>query len=221
MCQNRFAVLEEEQAQPPFIPEQYTPYTNNLHTAPKKEKIRASGNSLKHSITLTTVDSGRSLKVDALIDSGATGSFIDSSLVQHEQWNTMELERPRPVANVDGTLNSAGSVRCTIDLIVTTGEHRERMTFAVTNLGNNRLILGHDWLKRHNPHVDWETGKISMTRCPRKCQRSRQQLPSLPVDESEEVTETIAVVVGVRVDHLGQGYACYDLGQPWRQRVIK
>ena len=154
---------------------------------PREEEVRATGrNALKLAIVVITIDTNQKMKVDALLDSGATGSFVDDGLVKEQGWNTKELERPRMVANVDGTLNVAGSVRRTIDLMVNVGEHQERMTFAVTNLGNNRIILGHDWLKRHNPSVNWVTNEVSMTRCPRKCRRFRKSLPSLLDVEKDE-----------------------------------
>lgn len=143
-CTNRFSVLKEESAQSSSLYDETTPYM----PTPREEEVRATGrNALKLAIVVITIDTNQKMKVDALLDSGATGSFVDDGLVKEQGWNTMELERPRMVANMDGTLNVAGSVRRTIDLMVNIGEHQERMTFAVTNLGNNRIILGHDWLK--------------------------------------------------------------------------
>ena len=36
-------------------------------------------------------------------------------------------------------------------------------------LGNVPLILGHTWLKKHNPDVDWTTGAVKLNRCPPEC----------------------------------------------------
>jgi hypothetical protein len=43
--------------------------------------------------------------------------------------------------------------------------YSERALFCVTRLGKQNLILGHTWLKEHNPEVDWRTGKVEMSRC--------------------------------------------------------
>ena len=32
--------------------------------------------------------------------------------------------------------------------------------FFVTGLGKQRIILGFPWLRKHNPKIDWKTGKI-------------------------------------------------------------
>ena len=31
------------------------------------------------------------------------------------------------------------------------------------------MILGHDWLKKHNPEIDWTTGDVKLSRCPPEC----------------------------------------------------
>ena len=33
----------------------------------------------------------------------------------------------------------------------------------------SNLIIGYTWLHKHNPEINWETGKVEMTRCPREC----------------------------------------------------
>ena len=45
------------------------------------------------------------------------------------------------------------------------------MTFAVTHLGMEDMILGLPWLCEHNPEVDWEKGEVKMSRCPQKYKR--------------------------------------------------
>jgi len=47
------------------------------------------------------------------------------------------------------------------------------MLLAVSGLGKQNLILGYDWLKDHNPKIDWEKGEVEMTRCPLRCEGGR------------------------------------------------
>src|SRR5882762_6248788 len=49
-------------------------------------------------------------KVSALIDSGATESFISPDLVRHFYIPTYKLSKPRTIRNVDGTKNKIGKV---------------------------------------------------------------------------------------------------------------
>jgi hypothetical protein len=34
-------------------------------------------------------------------------------------------------------------------------KHCEDIEVAITNTGNHDLLLGTDWLKAHNPSIDW------------------------------------------------------------------
>jgi len=44
---------------------------------------------------------------------------------------------------------------------------------SVRSGGKQNLILGYDWLKDHNPKIDWEKGEVEMTRCPLQCEGGR------------------------------------------------
>jgi len=44
------------------------------------------------------------------------------------------------------------------------------MLLAVSGLGKQSLILGYNWLKDHNPKIDWEKGEVKMTRCLLRCE---------------------------------------------------
>ena len=47
--------------------------------------------------------------------------------------------------------------------------HKEKAVFEVCDLGKSAVILGHPWLRKHNPEINWQTGEVKMSRCPREC----------------------------------------------------
>ena len=51
------------------------------------------------------------------------------------------------------------------ELQLTYQNHMETELFAVTNLGKENLLLGHTWLRKHNPEINWTTGDVRLTRC--------------------------------------------------------
>jgi hypothetical protein len=122
--------------------------------------------SLKLKVSIETTDTGEIKSMQSLVDSGATGLFIDRDYVTTNRLTTRTLSAPIPVYNADGTPNEAGSVRQVADLILRYKNHSERAWFAVTALGKQTLILGHSWLRKHNPEIDWLTGEVKMSRCP-------------------------------------------------------
>ena len=125
--------------------------------------------SLNLKVELQSTDTGDVIATNALLDCGATGLFIDTEYVRKHRLTVRTLARPIPVFNVDGTANEAGSIRGTVDLVLRYNGHTERAQFAVTGLGKQNLILGYTWLREHNPEVDWQTNKVTMSRCPAKC----------------------------------------------------
>ena len=98
---------------------------------------------LKLKFEIKTVDTADKRSVVALVDSGATGEFIDRNYAKSCRFN---LSKPIPVYNVDGTPNEAGSITEVVSLLLQYKFHSERMVFAVSSLGKQRLILGHSWL---------------------------------------------------------------------------
>ena len=126
-------------------------------------------NSTELTIQLESISSHHPMTVTALLDSGATGLFIDADFVQAKNLTVQKLPQSIPVYNIDGSLNNHGSIKETVDLILRYQDHTERATFHVTALGGVPVILGHPWLSRHNPQVNWKTGEVIMSRCPSEC----------------------------------------------------
>jgi hypothetical protein len=146
---------------------------------PKKLSVGAAEvgpNSLYLRVEIESTDNQRKYGVRALVDSRATGLFINREYVKSNQIPTTKLSQPIPVFNVDGTANTEGSILEVAELLLCYNRHSERALFCVTGLGRQNLILGHTWLKDHNPEVDWRTGKVEMSRCsPRCCNRCRTE----------------------------------------------
>jgi len=121
-------------------------------------------------VEIGTTDTSELHSVKALLDSGATGSFIDRDFICSKGINTQALSHNIPVFNVDGSPNEAGQISKVVDVLLRYKTHSERMLLAVSRLGKQSLILGYNWLKDHNPKIDWEKGKVEMTHCPLRCE---------------------------------------------------
>ena len=61
----------------------------------------------------------------ALIDSGATGNFIDQDTIRRLKLGTFQLANPRQVFNVDGLLNKAGTLKEAIHLYMKLGREEK------------------------------------------------------------------------------------------------
>jgi len=116
-------------------------------------------------VEIGTTNTSELHSVKALLNSGATGSFIDRDFVRSKGINTRTLLRNIPVFNVDSSPNEAGQISEVVNVLLRYKTHSKKMLLAVSGLGKQSLILGYNWLKDHNPKVNWEKGEIEMTRC--------------------------------------------------------
>jgi len=144
-------------------------WERRLQRQPKIGAAEIGPHSLYLRVEVESTDTQRKYGVHALVDSGATGLFIDQEYVKSNQIPTTKLRVAVPVFNVDGTANTAGSISEVAELILLYEGHSERALFSVTGLGKQNMILGHTWLKEHNPEVNWQTGKVEMSRCSPRC----------------------------------------------------
>jgi hypothetical protein len=105
----------------------------------------------------------------ALINCGTTGCFIDIEWAKLNNVPTCPLTKPIPVYNVDGTVNDAGTITNIADVILCYKNHSEHTQLAVTCLGKQSLILRYNWLRNHNPEINWQTKVVKMSQCPVQC----------------------------------------------------
>ncbi|KAI6094314.1 hypothetical protein F5141DRAFT_1016434, partial [Pisolithus sp. B1] len=96
---------------------------------------RLGQNSVLLPVVVQTLDDHRSFQLEALLDSGASGCYIDEGFARAKSLNLTPLPRSLPIYNADGTPNEAGPVRSTVDLHLSISDHSETFTCAVTNTG--------------------------------------------------------------------------------------
>jgi len=125
-------------------------------------------------ITFQTTDTNASFTTEALLDCGATGLYIDREFAQSLNLNFQKLSHPIPVYNADKTPNKSGPIRDVVTLRIKIGDHVETATFAVTDTGRDKVILGYSWLCRHNPNIDWKAKKLLFNCCPSQCSISQE-----------------------------------------------
>ncbi len=115
--------------------------------------------------------------------------------VKKHNLDTKKALVPIPVYNADGAHNQGGDITEFVELSITIGEHHERIDLTVTNLGKKDIYLGHDWLKCHNPSVNWECGTIIFGHC--DCMGERLVLPDADPDDrwDEELEEGDSILV--------------------------
>jgi len=187
---NRFTVLDVEEVNTdisePIDALSLSPSAPDRTMLPQKPKwekrlpkqlsintLDACGTSIILPIEVSTTDTSEVHSVKALLDSRATGNFIDRDFIRTKGINTRSIFRPILVYNVDSSPNEAGQISEVVDVVLHYKTHSKRMLLAVSSLRKQNMILGYTWLKDHNLEVDWQTREVQMNRCPPQCEGCR------------------------------------------------
>ncbi|VDC03692.1 unnamed protein product, partial [Peniophora sp. CBMAI 1063] len=80
---------------------------------------------------------------------------------------------------------------------MTIGDHREQIALAVAKLGSSPLFIGHEWLRFHNPSIDWETSTVVFDRCPELCTKLQDHMHQ--EEEAEDVIDLPELQEGERL----------------------
>jgi RNase H-like domain found in reverse transcriptase/Reverse transcriptase (RNA-dependent DNA polymerase) len=119
-------------------------------------------------MTIRTFLHTRSKRAEAiaLLDSGATENFMNLDYAKYLRVPIQCLKEPRKLFNVDGTPNKSGELLYFTDLQTQTGTQRHTLQFFLSNLGENKIILGYPWFAAFQPRIDWKRGWIDHSQLP-------------------------------------------------------
>jgi len=92
-------------------------------------------------IRIEKLDTHEGVMVKALLDSGATGMFMDKKMAVKYGFRLQKLERLVAVRNVDRTNNSGGAITYQVEVNVYYKSHVKRMRMDVCDLGKTDVIL--------------------------------------------------------------------------------
>ncbi|KAF8234333.1 hypothetical protein L208DRAFT_1169793, partial [Tricholoma matsutake] len=123
-----------------------------------EESATMNRQSMHLSIWVAESDNGKDIAMNALLNSGAGGVFIDSNFIEREGIRTYPLGRTIWATNVDGTLNKQGIItRCMKGRLHINGRSY-LIEYLVARLGKESVILGLPWLREINLIINWKKG---------------------------------------------------------------
>ena len=96
-----------------------------------------------------------------LLDLGAMENFISLDYAKYLHLPIKMLKELRKLFNVDGTPNHAGDLKYFMDLTTRTRMKSTTLRYFLSDLGNNKVILGYPWFAAAQPKIDWAKGWIA------------------------------------------------------------
>ena len=93
-------------------------------------------------VRLEKLENYKGVAVKVLLDSGATGLFMDIAFAKEKGFKIEKLKNLLLVRNVDGTANVGGAIMYQVECNMFFKEYIERVRMDVCNLGKTEVILG-------------------------------------------------------------------------------
>ena len=119
-----------------------------------------SSNRRRTCLPVTLEWAGRAKKTSALLDSGAEESFLDATVAA--QWGVPLVEVSKPI--VASSLNGQRLGRITKATrplrMKISGNHQEEISLLIIDTPHSPVVLGHPWMAKHRPQVDWARHEI-------------------------------------------------------------
>jgi hypothetical protein len=96
-----------------------------------------------------------------LLDSGAMENFMSLDYTKYLHLPIKTLREPRKLFNIDRTPNCVGDLKYFTDLTTRTGTRSTMLRYFLSDLGNNKVILGYPWFAAAQPKINWAKGWIA------------------------------------------------------------
>ncbi len=102
--------------------------------------------------------------MSALVDSGATFSFIDQTFVVQHNIPVVKQSTPIPVEVIDGRTIAFGAITHETTLLeLCIGKHMEKIVLNIISTPHHPIILGLPWLEAHNLIIDWRSRTLTFS----------------------------------------------------------
>uniref|UniRef100_A0A803JZ19 CCHC-type domain-containing protein n=1 Tax=Xenopus tropicalis TaxID=8364 RepID=A0A803JZ19_XENTR len=143
----------------------------------------------------------KTLNLPAILDSGASGCFLDSQVAETHRIPLKKKQFPVFLRVADGSpINSGPILLESTPLSLTLNKiHHEHLSFDIVSSPLSPVIIGLPWLRRHNPVINWDSGCItfsskfcsshclsaSPTKSVEICSIASNEFPGLPLEYND------------------------------------
>lgn len=151
----------------------------------------------------TLYNDNKNNSVNLLIDTGSYYSFLDTEFVKRNNIPYNQDDSNQIVKGVEGDISIVG---ITDPIILVRNDHKEILSFYVIKLNGYEGILGIDWIKIHDPFIDFQKNVLIFKSeyCKEHCLNSRQinvitteEEPELSInlEDNEESMDKIKEII--------------------------
>ena len=149
-------------------------------------------------VGLEKIENCKRMTVKVLLDSGATGLFINTKFAKEKKFKLERLKNPLLVRNMNRTINMGEAITHQVKCNIFFKKHVEKARIDVCNLGKIEVILGIPQLAVHNPEIDWKKEEVKMIQCLPICRKRKQKTQKKRQVKKIEKGKTVKELVSRR-----------------------
>ncbi|KAB5587599.1 Transposon Tf2-1 polyprotein [Ceratobasidium theobromae] len=136
-----------------------------LTTAPVLLLSAISSSHIGHLFIPITLSLDTPINTFAFLDSGMTCSHISKDFIQVHSIPSQHLDDPQIIHMIDGCPLLSGALTHKVSTSLSiANSHFKHLLLGVVSMPYP-VLLSLNWLKTHNPTIDWDKGMITLTCC--------------------------------------------------------
>jgi hypothetical protein len=85
---------------------------------------------------------------------------IAKDLVKEKGIPTEPIATPFNIFNADGSKNRQATISEYMPMQLSMDGHTEQLEAVVADIKGTEIYIGHNWLVKHNPKINWKEGVI-------------------------------------------------------------
>jgi len=124
--------------------------------------------------------------VKVLLDSRATGLFMNTKFIKEKEFKLERLKNPLLVRNIDEIVNIGRAITYQVKCNMFFKGYIERAQMDIYNLEKTKVILGMLWLTAYNAKINWEKRKVKIIHCLLICEKRKQKEKKKMIRKTKE-----------------------------------
>ncbi|KAI0324930.1 hypothetical protein GY45DRAFT_1261857, partial [Cubamyces sp. BRFM 1775] len=102
----------------------------------------------------------KAVEIKGLIDMGADVVIVNKKVVDKYNLLTVRLPKTLTFRNADDSVNSMGTITHRVEGTFNLHGKKLPTNWYVADIGRDDVLFGMPWIRKYNPNIDWESGRI-------------------------------------------------------------
>ncbi|KAJ8488068.1 hypothetical protein ONZ51_g3765 [Trametes cubensis] len=103
----------------------------------------------------------KAVEIKGLIDTGADAVIVNKKIVDKYNLPTVRLPKTLTFRNADDSVNSMGTITHRVEGTFNLHGKKLPTNWYVANIGQDDVLFSMPWIRKYNPNIDWESGRIT------------------------------------------------------------